>query len=486
MALPSSNIPMRKFFGSGVDEAKVQLAVADLEIPLSNASTRDLEEGIIDPDNTDGNVPRADGGKDAWLFLAACFVFEALIWGFPFAFGVFQTYYSTHPPFDKHANDIAITGTCATGIMYLFAPISLYVLETFPPIRRLSSIVGLAIVMIALVAASFATEVWHLIATQGFLYATGGSLLYSPTMFYLDQWFVKRKGLALGVMWSGVGTSGLIFPFLLSYLVDRCGFRSTLRIWAAILFLLCCPLIYYIKPRIPMKFSSRPPSKPSYTFLKSPIFWFLQIANILTSLGFFAPSIYLSSYSASLSFSPVLGTSLVALLNFFSVIGAISLGHLSDVRHITTVVLLSSTLSTLSVFMLWGISTSLPSLIIFTIFYGTFAGGWSAIWAGMIREVQRADNSAGFGVLMGLFSAGRGVGSVACGPVTEWLVQNGGFGSLGGGYGTEYGAVIVFTGEHWDLLVYKDLHFQSTPCGSEGLLGQTACKNGEIEVAMLG
>ncbi|KAF7925009.1 uncharacterized protein EAE98_007097 [Botrytis deweyae] len=446
MAHPFSNLCLRKFFGSDADEPKVQPAVADLEIPLSNASTRDLEEGINDPDNTDGNVPRADGGKDAWLFLAACFLFEALIWGFPFAFGVFQTYYSTHPPFDKHANDIAITGTCATGIMYLFAPISLYVLETFPPTRRLSSILGLVIVVIALVAASFATEVWHLIATQGFLYAIGGSLLYSPTMFYLDQWFVKRKGLALGVMWSGVGTSGLIFPFLLSYLVDRCGFRGTLRIWAAILFLLCCPLIYYIKPRIPTKFSSQQPSKPSYTFLRSPIFWFLQIANVLSSLGFFAPSIYLSSYSASLSFSPVLGTSLIALLNFFSVIGAISLGHLSDVRHITTVVLLSSTLSTLSVFMLWGISTSLPSLIIFTIIYGTFAGGWSAIWAGMIREVQRADSSAGFGVLMGLFSAGRGVGSVACGPVTEWLVQYGGLGSLGGGYGTDYGAVIVFTG----------------------------------------
>ncbi|KAF7950245.1 hypothetical protein EAE96_007536 [Botrytis aclada] len=374
MAHLSSDIPLKKLSDSDAVESKVQAAVADFEIPLSNASTRDLEEGTNGPDNTDGHLPRANGGKDAWLFLAACFLFEALIWGFPVAFGVFQTYYSTHPPFDKHANGIAITGTCATGIMYLFAPISLYVLETFPPIRRLSSIAGLVIVLIALVAASFATEVWHLIATQGFLYAIGGSLLYSPTMFYLDQWFVKRKGLALGVMWSGVGTSGLIFPFLLSYLVDRCGFRGTLRIWAAILFLLCCPLIYYIKPRIPAKFSAEPPPKQSYTFLRSPIFWFLQIANIFSSLGFFAPSIYLSSYSASLSFSPVLGTSLIALLNSFSVIGAISLGHLSDIRHITTVVLLSSTLSTLSVFMLWGISTSLPSLIIFTIIYGIFAG----------------------------------------------------------------------------------------------------------------
>ena len=90
--------------------------------------------------------------------------------------------------------------------MYLFAPISLYTLEAWPSIRRLSSIVGLAIVVSALLASSFSSQVWHLILTQGVLYAIGGSLLYSPTMFYLDEWFVKKKGLAFGIMWAGVGT----------------------------------------------------------------------------------------------------------------------------------------------------------------------------------------------------------------------------------------------------------------------------------------
>ena len=27
------------------------------------------------------NLPPVDGGKEAWLFLAACFIIEALIWG---------------------------------------------------------------------------------------------------------------------------------------------------------------------------------------------------------------------------------------------------------------------------------------------------------------------------------------------------------------------------------------------------------------------
>ena len=34
-------------------------------------------------------LPRTDGGRDAWLFLVGCFVFEALVWGnfFPIEVG---------------------------------------------------------------------------------------------------------------------------------------------------------------------------------------------------------------------------------------------------------------------------------------------------------------------------------------------------------------------------------------------------------------
>lgn len=30
---------------------------------------------------TQFSLPRADGGKDAWLVLAGCFILEALVWG---------------------------------------------------------------------------------------------------------------------------------------------------------------------------------------------------------------------------------------------------------------------------------------------------------------------------------------------------------------------------------------------------------------------
>lgn len=98
--------------------------------------------------------------------------------------------------------------------MYFFAPVSLYTLEYWPSTRRLCSVIGLVIVVSALIASSFSTQVWHLILTQGVLYAIGGSLLYSPTVFYLNEWFFKKKGLAFGIMWAGVGTYAPHFPVI--------------------------------------------------------------------------------------------------------------------------------------------------------------------------------------------------------------------------------------------------------------------------------
>lgn len=60
--------------------------------------------------------------------------------------------------------------------------------------------VGLVVIALALVISSFSIRVWHLILSQGVLYALGGSMLYTPAIIFLDEWFILRKGFAFGVM----------------------------------------------------------------------------------------------------------------------------------------------------------------------------------------------------------------------------------------------------------------------------------------------
>ena len=162
------------------------------------------------------------------------------------------------------------------------------------------------------------------------------------------------------------------------------GFRTMLRTWAVAVVLLTAPLLYYVRPRLPVSARTRV-RRFDLSFLRTSSFWALEAGNILEGLGYFIPGIYLPSYTRTLGLSSVSGTVTVALLNIASVFGAIILGTLIDRFHVTIVVLISTLGATLSVFLLWGFAASLPLLCIFSLIYGLFAGGFSATVSNIIH-----------------------------------------------------------------------------------------------------
>jgi MFS family permease len=136
--------------------------------------------------------------------------------------------------------------------MYLDIPIIMGLTRLYPRQGRWGPLAGLLIMCLALVLSSFATSVNQLIVAQGILYGLGGSISYGPCMLYLDEWFVRRKGLAYGIMWSETGLAGFVLPLLLQWLLGCYGFRTTLRAWAVALLVLTMPLARSIKPRLPL------------------------------------------------------------------------------------------------------------------------------------------------------------------------------------------------------------------------------------------
>jgi MFS family permease len=120
--------------------------------------------------------------------------------GFPFAFGIFQEYYTSNLPFAGSRN-IPIIGTCAMGLMYLSTPLVLGLFAWYPNSRRRCILIGLSTMCLSLGLSSLSQTVPHLIASQGVIYAIGGALCCSLVIAFMDEWFVKRKGLAFGIMW---------------------------------------------------------------------------------------------------------------------------------------------------------------------------------------------------------------------------------------------------------------------------------------------
>ena len=117
------------------------------------------------------------------------------------------------------------------GVLYLSAPFTFALLTRYPRLRRYCGPIGLVLGIIGTILASFATEVWQLVATQGVVCAIGNGLLYSPTTLYLDEWFVKRKGLAYGLMLASKSLVGVVLPFAAGAMLDQYGSATTMRAW---------------------------------------------------------------------------------------------------------------------------------------------------------------------------------------------------------------------------------------------------------------
>jgi len=177
-------------------------------------------------------------------------------------------------------------------------------------------------------------------------------------------------------------------------------------------------------------------------------FWLYQSANILEGLGYFLPTVYLSTYAQQLGHSRLVGSLLIALVNIAAIFSQLSLGYLVDRIPVSTVMLISALGSSVAVLAFWGTATSLPVLIMFALSYGAFAGGWTSCFIGMTKETMASMSGADSGTIFGLFCCGRGIGAVVSGPLSESLLAGGraGFSRGSLGYATGYGSLIVFTG----------------------------------------
>ena len=325
-------------------------------------------------------------------------------------------------------------------------PLAFIILNRYPYLKPWCGPLGLLVTVVSLTASAFVSNIGALIATQGVLYALGCGLIFSPMSLYMDEWFIERKGFAYGVMWAGKSSVGVAMPFLFSALLRRFGLRSTILAWTVASVALTLPTLFFLKPRI--KPSREVQARPiSLSFFKSTSFWMLQVGIIIQSLGYLMPSTYLASYASAIGFSSVTGPILLALFSLASVPGSLIHGMLGDKLAATNVILVSSIGSALPVFLLWGLSRHLSTMVVFVILYGFFAGGFSATWSSALQELKRDDSAVDVSLMFGMLMGGRGVGFVVAGPLSGVLVSaRGAFGEESLGYATKYGPMILCTG----------------------------------------
>jgi MFS family permease len=258
----------------------------------------------------------------------------------------------------------------------------------------------------------------------------------------VNEWWVARRGFAMGVIVASSGVSGVAFPFTVEALLNNYGYQTTLRIITVAMALLTGPLIPFFKGRLPPSQQSAM-AKTDWSFLRNPLFWMYCMSNLAQALGFYLPALYIPSFAAAIGLTPRNGALLVAIMSMSQVLGQFSFGYLSDGRlPLNLLAFISTIVAAIAAFTLWGLARSLAPLIMFSLIYGFFGYGYLPMRARMGTAVSSGPTAS-----LAVFSTlcfGQGVGNMLAGALGgKLLSQTININSYGA---TKYRTLVIFTG----------------------------------------
>ncbi|KAF4619928.1 hypothetical protein D9613_004669 [Agrocybe pediades] len=401
-------------------------------------------------DASDARLPPVDEGRQAVLFCLSACVLETVVWGWNNTYGIFQDYYTSHPPFNASTSAaISVVGTTSLGIQYFEILVMVAFIQRYPEYAKPVMWIGLVIAVLSLVISSFANKVWHLILLQGVIFGLSAGAFYAPVLVWLSEWFVRRRGFAGGIIFGGSGLGGFVLPLVMGYLLEGVGFRWTLRIMAAILAVTCGIALLGVNPRIPIRKSTMPlPRQPwlptDLSHLRSPLLYCMLWIGTVQSLGYFPVSLFIPTYTSTLSSATLPSTITLALFNVASVISYVVFGRVCDSYPYPYVVFASGLGSALSAFLIWGFASSLGVVFAFSAVFGAFSGGFAAIWPAAASDIGGSRDHI-TSLAIGCFAGVKGLGAIVGPIIAASLHDEGDYAQTAyGGYG--FRDVEIFVG----------------------------------------
>ncbi|KAG0230561.1 hypothetical protein BGW42_000865 [Actinomortierella wolfii] len=365
--------------------------------------------------STSGPVP-PDGGY-GWVVVAACFLNNFAMLGNLFSWGIFQQEYSKNS-FPGQVSAVSWIGTLAFGVMYMFGSVcSMFAAKIG---YRKMVLTGAVFVTGSLVAASFATQIWHLYLTQGVMYGIGAAMANPCVLSAPSQWFVKRRGMASGLGIAGSGLGGLVFNVLIQKLIDSLGVRWCLRVLAIIIGVLMVTCGTFIRQFNSTGKKATHISKKDVEILKQPTFLLIVLGVMLTAFGYFAPLNLQPSYAVDKGLSSGQGAMLNSILNAASFFGRFVGGVFGDRFGLINLCLLCVLASALSTLVIWMFANSLAVMVVYSVIYGLLGGGFISLLGPILAEQF---GTGSLTILVGIVFGVNGVGSLLGTPIAASLLS---------------------------------------------------------------
>jgi len=247
-----------------------------------------------------------------------------------------------------------------------------------------------------MIASSFCTQLWQVTTKRGLdvvkalklappqLYITwgligglGAGFSWIPAAATTPKWFIKRRGLAVGIAASGGGFGGLMIGPVAQTLLDVLGWQWAMRVigFIALAAMGLSATLVTLPPGMTLQMlRDLRKGKPfiDRAVLRHPSFLRLFTIGFIIAFVYFLPFHYLPSFAFYSGWSTSQGAMIVAIANAMAGLGRFFIGLGSDHVGIFNCLYWTQLVATLSVFLLWPWSGPYLGLIVF---FGIVFGG---------------------------------------------------------------------------------------------------------------
>ena len=334
-----------------------------------------------------------------WIVIAsmcALVVGSAFYWQ---GFGVF--FLSLQEEFS--ANRAAISGAIALSQLEggMLGPVGGYLCDRFGPRRMMT--IGAIVMGAGFFLLSLVSTLLMFYAVFLGVISVGMSVgIRVPAQVAPANWFIKKRGMAIGIALTGSGLGGLFIP-VLGLLIANIGWRDTAVFIGFAVWVLAVPLAMIMRTRPEdhgmLPDGERPSPRPAaassgraststqpapdplegdFTLrmaMRMPVFWFLAIAFGLRQFAVGAISLHVVPFLVDTGRSLELASTILAATTLTSILGRLGFGWLADRYPPRYIMALSMLLVGLGVLVLANVGEGWPLLVLYIFVYAVGWGG---------------------------------------------------------------------------------------------------------------
>lgn len=342
--------------------------------------------------NTTDETPRKGNIFYGWFALVGVMLVIFVVGGsFVNSFGVFLPVICNEFGWSR----AVVAAALSLGIVAFGLPSPFFGLVVSRLGPRITLIIGNALAALGMVCLSVVQEVWHLYLFYIIIGLGAGFGGYIPGTTVINNWFIRKRSLALGMFIACAGMGGFVFPPLVTALISSVGWRTTWLILAGIIVVLGVLIgsVLLIRNRpedkglLPDGATPRPSrerkissDKPDIDLTAKPVHplrtltaWLLAAFSAANAFATGAVSTHQVAYLQDIGFDPMTAATTISLMAAFHSLGSLTFGTMAmrfHIRHLAALAFVFQ-LTALTILMT---ATDLTLIYIYAALFGLSTG----------------------------------------------------------------------------------------------------------------